>query len=557
MQLKRIRLSTVGMAAIVLGCAMGLCLQAIGDEKPPVATTQATTQPAKVDITVGKDTTLITGPVNADGTVNYVAYLNAKYGKGVTPRNNAVVLLVRASGPGAWLQVTLDKALKGLGMAALPIKGDYLRTWDEFIADHPQGKKYQDSDVEMEAFDAVSKPWSAHEQPVIAEWIKVNAKPLARVIEASKRPRYYVPLASTLDPPSLGSLAHLGMVRVFCARSLLNARAMLKIKAGDLNGAWSDLMALHRLARLISQDSGGSALLIAQGLVGSASTGSFQAITSGKMSLRKLRSCQIELNALPALGRMEDALILDRLFALDAIATLARSRCDLLTVLAKNDTAVPKKLASQLRGTSPDWNAMLRGFNQWYDKPDRAMVKKGVQHYQEALEGAASQLFENLLEPVDASESKPKPPGKPAAPAEWLTPNSAKASAERRAMISRHLGQLMALVKWVEREWVLSSPNGRLVGATAYHRLLLTATALAIHEAETGRFPARLADLAPKYIKTLPTDPYSKKPLRYRREGKGCIVYSAGENAKDDGGVKGYDEEKDQEQDDIAVRFKR
>jgi len=534
-----------------------LCSPAAAEQPKPPAKTQPTTQPAKVKIIIGKDTTYITAPLNKDGTVNYVAYLNAKNGKAVTPRNNAVVLLVRASGPGAWPADTLDKTLKGLGMAALPVKGNYLQTWDEFIANHPQGEKYQDGEVEMEAWDAVSKPWSADEEPVIAQWIKANAKPLALVVEASKRPRYYVPLASTLDPPSLGSLAHLGMVRVFCVRMLLNARAMLKIKGGDLDGAWSDLMALHRLSRLFSQDSGGSALLLAQSLVANASIGSFRAITEGKMSLRKLRACQADLNALNALGRMEDTFIFHRLVALDAIATLARSRCDLLTVLAKNDTAVPKKLASQLRGTSSDWNAMLRGFNQWYDKPDRAMIKKGVQHYQEALEGVASQLFKDLLEPKDRGENERKPPAKPTTPTEWLTPNSPKASAEKRAMISRHVGQLMALVKWVEREWVLSSPNGRLVGAAAYHRLLLAATALAIHEAETGRFPSKLADLAPKYIKTLPIDPYSEKPLRYRREGKGCVVYSVGMNLKDDGGVKGYDEEEDQIKDDIAVRFER
>lgn len=53
----------------------------------------------KTQLEIGRETTYITGPLNDDGTVNYVAYLNARYGKGVTPENNAAVILARAIGP--------------------------------------------------------------------------------------------------------------------------------------------------------------------------------------------------------------------------------------------------------------------------------------------------------------------------------------------------------------------------------------------------------------------------------------------------------------------------
>ena len=88
--------------------------------------------------------------------------------------------------------------------------------------------------------------------------------------------------------------------------------------------------------------------------------------------------------------------------------------------------------------------------------------------------------------------------------------------------------------------------------------LLQVATGLALYEAETGRFPAKLADLAPKYVKALPKDRFSGKPLVYKREGKGCIVYSVGVNLIDDGGIDNIDDEDaDDEKDDIVVRFKR
>jgi hypothetical protein len=47
-------------------------------------------------------------------------------------------------------------------------------------------------------------------------------------------------------------------------------------------------------------------------------------------------------------------------------------------------------------------------------------------------------------------------------------------------------------------------------------------------KAKMGAFPK-----APE----LPFDPYSGKPLRYRREGAGCVLWSVGPDRKDDGGV--------------------
>jgi len=44
---------------------------------------------SRVDIVVSPQTTYITAPVNADGTVNYVAYLDARHSEGVTADNNA------------------------------------------------------------------------------------------------------------------------------------------------------------------------------------------------------------------------------------------------------------------------------------------------------------------------------------------------------------------------------------------------------------------------------------------------------------------------------------
>ncbi|MGH9329592.1 MAG: hypothetical protein ACRD09_04050 [Vicinamibacterales bacterium] len=47
--------------------------------------------------------------------------------------------------------------------------------------------------------------------------------------------------------------------------------------------------------------------------------------------------------------------------------------------------------------------------------------------------------------------------------------------------------------------------------------------------------PAPLSDLSPEFLKSVPDDPFSGKPLLYRRDDIGYVVYSVGATRADDG----------------------
>ena len=51
-----------------------------------------------------------------------------------------------------------------------------------------------------------------------------------------------------------------------------------------------------------------------------------------------------------------------------------------------------------------------------------------------------------------------------------------------------------------------------------------------------GEPPSKLDDLVPAHLPSVPIDPFSGGPLRYRREAEGYTIYSLGENQKDNGG---------------------
>ena len=70
--------------------------------------------------------------------------------------------------------------------------------------------------------------------------------------------------------------------------------------------------------------------------------------------------------------------------------------------------------------------------------------------------------------------------------------------------------------------------------------LRTAATAMAVERfrlAHQNQPPDSLAALVPAYLKSVPTDPFDGQPLRYKRLEKGYVIYSIGDDLKDDGGT--------------------
>jgi len=71
-------------------------------------------------------------------------------------------------------------------------------------------------------------------------------------------------------------------------------------------------------------------------------------------------------------------------------------------------------------------------------------------------------------------------------------------------------------------------------------RALVTILAVLRYRKDKGVYPDDLdALLAADYMPTIPIDPYSGRPMGYRKTADGFILYSWGENGEDDGGVLG------------------
>ena len=92
------------------------------------------------------------------------------------------------------------------------------------------------------------------------------------------------------------------------------------------------------------------------------------------------------------------------------------------------------------------------------------------------------------------------------------------------------------------------------LAATRFELIRLGFT-LAAFRAHQGAYPAKLADLVPKYVAEVPKDLFSGKELRYKREAGGYLLYSVGVNGKDEGGKTQDDDISGQQGwDDLAIR---
>ena len=73
--------------------------------------------------------------------------------------------------------------------------------------------------------------------------------------------------------------------------------------------------------------------------------------------------------------------------------------------------------------------------------------------------------------------------------------------------------------------------------AIAQLEMLHAVLALVVYRDANGGYPESLDALVPKRLDAAPIDPFSDKPVVYRREGEGYVLYSVGPDFNDDGGV--------------------
>jgi hypothetical protein len=316
----------------------------------------------------------------------------------------------------------------------------------------------------------------------------------------------------------------------------LLTRAMYRTGQGELDKAWDDLTACHRLARRIGEGAFLVELLVATAIDGIGTFGDVALAHYGKPSMEQVKQFQASISKLGRVSSVAGKLALgERYSLLDTTAYLAREGqfnalmkvIDFFESLSSTKKQQPRKksVAPANLQLSIDWDIPAKYVNQWMDRLTTveeiadprvrviALDKFNQDHTRLALE-IKRDPFEFGQELFGKAVSK-----------------------ENGGAI---IGKIV-----VSLFLPASSASARAIHRTELDREMLRVVfALAAFRSENGHYPDRLETLVPKYIAKVPDDIFRSEPapINYRRDGDAYTIWSVHVNGIDEKGAT-YDDD--------------
>jgi hypothetical protein len=354
------------------------------------------------------------------------------------------------------------------------------------------------------------------DKQLIGKWLTENDQVLQRVVAGTRKPYYWQhyegeEMLSVLLP-------HLSGYRG-AARSL-SWRARLNAEKGRFEDAFSDIKACFRFGRHVK----GNGVVLIEQLVG---------IAIEALAVENLRGIlsehQVDSETLAMLQRDLEQIIAgedfavsfagEKLFIYDEIQRcftedrfggghLYLSRISQVSSLG--DESIPS-LQDFIFGTifEPEaWPVVMRVL---FFHPDKQQTREATDRFYAYCETIAKKTPSSIrAEGIDVSK------------------------------------EVMKIIKDNVFLEILAPALGRASRLGHRHRSTIeaTVTVLALHryKADKGSFPDDLQQLITAgFLRQLPLDVYSDRPLVYRKTDDSFILYSLGENFKDDGGKPGKD----------------
>ena len=269
----------------------------------------------------------ISHPTKPGGYVNYGVVYNRIISRGVTPANNAAIPILAACRHslyiGLWKKVNgryafqgdarqMHNLIKHLGLKGPWFTGPQYENLSDFLkkntipptgtapgtgiaAGYPNNLNY----AAMVQGAAQDRPWSARRFPWLAQWIRLNRLALNQIVKASRLPKFYV--------PPIYSRRHVGLVGILLpylatCKDITNAladRAMLELYEGKLAESEHDLLACHRIARLMTQSDFLISTLVGYSIEASACRSDAALANAGWVTAKNYRNYAAELHRLP------------------------------------------------------------------------------------------------------------------------------------------------------------------------------------------------------------------------------------------------------------------
>ncbi len=496
---------------------------------------------------ISKETTYVTGPLDAKGRVDYLAAVEQRYAKDLAPEENAARHYVRTFDPETrdWPEVR-DEMLRRLGLPPAAEEPAYLQWFEHFAEAHPErvaemeeihqvpsdvewdsiiakleeqeeaaigALERQGRDAEIDALPdiptsyditsyweerAAQRPWTREEFLAVAAWLDEQQVPLAHLHAGAQLERCYFPLIVEDDKAGLLLVAMPHTMALRSVPKTLRIRAMLHLGEGDRQAAWEDIHTALAVSKHTAEQPSLVASLVAIAMQEHALLGLAAILHHGEYTPEELHQIEREFDRLAPLKPMAEEFDgTERLTMLSVIQSLVAEEFS-------------REQLKQGRFPGLDWNVPFVWFNDDFNRfVTVAEMPAGDERNKEMRQ------LEAAIEQRNAAAKRT---------GGWIA--SVVSSRARGELMAAHLSDLLrpALPAALQAE----QRNHMRV------QVVRTAIALARYRADQGAYPASLRELAPTFLNEIPADSFADRPLQYQRTEEGYMLYSVGPNGQGD-----------------------
>jgi len=530
----------VGWALLVAVAAQGsgTALQA-GDDPAAKKYGTASTAPRnladEVGLQFGPDTTVITGPLTAEGLPDYLGSLNRKLGAGIAPAENFWAAMWPAIGNAEQSSPGYLRAVGEMLGVEIPLESKIV----EIARLHGVTHYKEANPIYDQQSKAMAAPWKRSDCPAVVRWLDAHAAMMQTVEAAARRPKAFAPLVSETEPFLIFMpLPHIQQARPV-ARLFL-ARAMLRLEEGETAGAWNDLMTVYRISKHVESGPTLVERLVAAAIRSMAGETMAQWLARADLSARELETRWRELAPLLKTESFAGAIEVERLMFADAAISI---RC--------GHSSLQQLQESQMM------------FGRWGNADRSWLESAGIQ----AWDGTEKAITRLAITTVDIGATLRIGNGVYDDIVVAMSPESHRERAGKLAEVDKQIAAMTASIRGpggvlgelllAPREEAAELPGKLLVsimtqGVTRSERAqtssearsatLETAFRLRIAGEKTGRLPTSAEELTEAGAAP-PVDPFTGKPLLLRLDGRGVVISSVGPNGKDEQG-RDSDEQK-------------
>ena len=504
---------------------------------------------------ISPETTGITGPLTADGRVDYFAAFEKLYiDKLSPPEDNGQRYIIAAFGPRVLEQNALADSVPWEEMPTHEHSKNWFETrWiplcEHLYIDPYERPMFYDSrslygymrkieeqqkadvgekDFEYDSgdyqklFDALVKaPWTAEDYPIPAQWVKEYSPVLDYFGQCVRMPNY-----ACYRWPS-GSLIAILLPDVQATREFarsLQVRINERVGRGDLEGAWYDVMSMKHIAVHYRDEPVLVTCLVGIAIDGIANASTQQILTHGNPTQEQLERFLQDLNDLSQPNSFSLSMTLERTAAYETLRFFKEGHGkEFYGVYEQYGDDNQKRSLRMMRYLALlPIDANIAG-----ERLTELFGEFGLRDFSDFHQGSNPVLQRQYAEQMEEK-------------LEQLQKKLQKTSQWSRVPLIRTRSQLLAEYIFVQHTPALTNVIKAFSRDKAHNEMLRIAIALEHYKKVNGEYPAKLDVLVPTYFPMVPLDPFTgRKTITYKITPDGkhpFVLYSYGPNTKDDNG---------------------